>query len=87
MEEIKVVCGWGRCANYYTPGKDMWGWGAMGCPCDTAPGWRSKSPYGLPQPQMPVKIKGRHGSRVQRSHRRKDKWEQYYLDIQEMLGR
>lgn len=69
--EIRYVCGWRTCANYYDPvDKTTWGVGRIGCPCDNLPGWHARHPLMLPLPAWPGKARGRHGSRIQRTARR-----------------
>lgn len=69
----QVPCAWGYCVNDVsaTTGKLLGGFGAVCCPCDMLPGWRSSYPEGLPKPAAPVKARGRHGSKVQRSAARR----------------
>lgn len=70
--EIQVSCAWGNCTHMVDPldGKIVSGIGPMLCPCDHLPGWSSPRVQGQAKPAVPVKVGGRHGSRVQRSRRR-----------------
>lgn len=67
-----VLCPWGQCTFWVYKGtrKVDGGCGPVGCPCDLLPGWNSPTVDGFSKPRMPVKARGRHGSRVQRSKRR-----------------
>lgn len=71
---VAVPCAWGWCTNDYDPVDRMiiGGVGPMECPCDNLSGWNAKRPEGRARPQAPVKARGRHGSRVQRSTARRD---------------
>lgn len=66
---IDMPCPWGWCINEYDPVDRviLGGFGPMACPCENLPGWRCEQPAGRAKPQAPVKARGRHGSRVQRS--------------------
>lgn len=69
---MSVPCAWGWCSNDVDPldGTVISGMGPVECPCENLPGWRSERMAGRAKPQMPVKARGRHGSRVQRSTKR-----------------
>lgn len=69
---IVTLCAWGYCTveTSSTTGKVIGGMGPVECPCDHLPGWKSQYAAGQPKPAVPVKARGRHGSRVQRSRRR-----------------
>lgn len=73
---IDVTCAWGTCNHIYDPVAKhlVGGWGDVFCGCENLPGWRARHPEGLPKPSVPIKAKGRHGSRIQRSRRRKQEW-------------
>ena len=73
---IEVLCAWGTCTHFLDPadGKIHSGWGDPFCGCDNLPGWRSTRAEGLPKPAAPAKVRGRHGSRVQRSRHRRAGW-------------
>lgn len=75
----RVMCAWGWCVQEVssTTGKILGAVGPMACPCDLLPGWRSAYPAGLPKPPVPVKARGRHGSRRQRSVARRRLLDQY----------
>lgn len=66
---IQVACPWSACVHDVsaTTGKILGGMGPVACPCDLLPGSRSRRVDGLPKPSVPVKNRGRHGSRRQRS--------------------
>lgn len=70
--EVKYVCPWGRCVNFYDPVEHRitWGFGSVGCPCDQLPGWNARHPEMLPKPAWVGKAIGRNGPRVHRSRRR-----------------
>lgn len=68
------VCNWGWCTEWIDPetGKADSGFGPMLCPCDHVKGWNRVVPEGKPMPSFPMRVKGRHGSRVQRAQKRKE---------------
>lgn len=67
----ETVCPWGWCVIYLDPaGRIASGTGPMLCPCDHSPGWSANRVEQMGKPRVPVKARGRHGSRVQRSARR-----------------
>lgn len=70
---IGVRCPWGNCTIDLCGqcGAQAGGVGPMGCLCDLTKGWRAKRVDNMGKPSVPVKAKGRHGSRVQRSRHRK----------------
>lgn len=72
--ETAHLCGWRTCTVYVADGKITGGVGDPLCGCDNLPGWNSDHPAGTPMPQAPVKARGRHGSRVQRSTARRVEW-------------
>jgi len=72
--ETAHLCGWRTCTVYTADGKITGGIGDPLCGCDNLPGWNSPYPAGTPKPQAPVKARGRHGSRVQRSTGRRLTW-------------
>lgn len=67
-----VLCAWRNCVHDVDPedGKIIGGMGPIACPCDHLPGWKSDRVEGQARPAAPVKARGRHGSRVQRSRKR-----------------
>lgn len=69
---VPVPCAWGWCTNDVDPvdGTVLSGFGPVECPCENLPGWRASRVAGRAKPQVPVKVRGRHGSRVQRSSSR-----------------
>lgn len=69
---VAVDCAWGWCSNDVDPldGVILGGMGPVMCPCEKVPGGNSRYVAGRAKPQTPVKVAGRHGSRVQRSNRR-----------------
>lgn len=69
---VEVRCGWGACVNEVDPltGRILGGVGPAGCPCEWYPGGWSTRHEGRPQPRVLTKVRGRHGSRIQRSIRR-----------------
>ncbi len=71
-----ALCGWRRCTILIDPvdGKAHPLFGDPLCGCDNLPGWDSPYPAGQPKPQAPVKARGRHGSRIQRSTARRVEW-------------
>lgn len=71
---VDYTCGWGTCSIWTEGGKVAGGVGDPLCGCDNLPGWNSPYPAGTPKPQAPVKARGRHGSRVQRSTARRVEW-------------
>lgn len=81
---LAVSCAWGTCTHIYDPVEKYLhgGWGDALCGCENLPGWRSRHPDGLPKPSVPVKAKGRHGSRVQRSRARRREWRQMVEDCE-----
>lgn len=71
---IRVPCHWGYCIHHVDPDTNTIhsGFGPMACPCDHSKGWRSPYVEGQARPHVPVKVKGRHGSRRQRAiHRQR----------------
>lgn len=65
-------CNWGPCLVEQNPdGTDSIWMGPVGCPCDNLPSWRKHHLEQMHKPSLPVKARGRHGSRVQRSKHRK----------------
>ena len=72
--ETMHLCSWRTCTVYVADGEITGGMGDPLCGCDNLPGWKSPYPAGTPKPQAPVKARGRHGSRVQRSARRRIEW-------------
>lgn len=66
---VGVVCAWGTCIDEYDPveRRIVFGFGVAGCPCDNMAGWNARHPAGKPKPGVPVRAKGRHGSRAQRA--------------------
>ena len=73
---IEIRCAWGTCVELYDPVERVstGGWGRSLCGCDNLPGWRSRHPEGKPKPAAAVKVRGRHGSRIQRSRARRREW-------------
>lgn len=71
---VTVLCHWGNCVHWVDPvtNKIEGGAGPVTCPCDHVAGWKSTYLEGQARPGVPTKAKGRYGSRVQRSRRRKD---------------
>lgn len=69
-----IWCGWRRCELQILDGQVIGGVGEILCGCDNLPGWNSLYPSGMPKPQAPVKARGRHGSRIQRSTARRVSW-------------
>ena len=76
---VRRRCPFGRCIVDIDPldGKIFGGMGDPYCGCDNLPGWRSKHYDGLPKPGWTGNARGRHGSRVQRSHRRRVAWQAF----------
>lgn len=76
---VPYVCGWGTCVADYDPVEKriLGGYGDPLCGCENLPGWRSRHPEGRPKPGVAVKARGRHGSRVQRSRRRRAGWKEW----------
>jgi hypothetical protein len=70
---VTRVCNWGWCVEWIDPDTGLAdsGFGPVGCPCDHVKGWQRTRPEGKPMPSLPMKVKGRHGSRVQRAQQRK----------------
>lgn len=73
---VRRRCPFGHCVCDIDPldGKIFGGIGDPFCGCDNLPGWRSSHYEGLPKPGWSGKARGRHGSRVQRSRRRRREW-------------
>lgn len=69
---VHVRCAWGWCLVEVDPldGTSESFFGPVDCPCEHLPGWRAARMEQRPKPQVPVKRRGRHGSRVQRSTHR-----------------
>lgn len=68
----QVRCAYGNCTNLVSrfTGEIVAGMGPVGCACESTPGWRSKYPAGKGKPGWKGKVRGRNGSRIQRSRRR-----------------
>lgn len=67
-----VSCPWGNCSiEVAVDNGKIWGsFGPVSCPCGDLPGWRAERVEEMGKPGVPVKVRGRHGSRVQRASRR-----------------
>lgn len=71
IELYEVPCNYGNCVTFaYFDGYSISSFGPVGCPCDNTPGWNRAYLESRGKPHMPMKAKGRHGSRIERGRRR-----------------
>lgn len=82
---VTYTCAWGTCVAEFDPveRRITGGYGQAFCGCECLPGWRARHPEGRPKPSVPVKARGRHGSRVQRSRARRREWLSLMRDLEE----
>lgn len=76
---VMVPCHFGYCVHEVDPltNRIGGGFGPMACPCDHSKGWRSPYVAGQARPHVPVKARGRHGSRRQRARARQQQMPDY----------
>lgn len=71
---IAVPCAYGNCTIEVclTDHLIMGAFGPVDCPCENTPGWKATRIEQMGKPHPPVKAKGRHKGRIERSRRRHD---------------
>lgn len=81
---VDEMCSWGWCVNEVCKECNMvvGGMGIAACPHDMMHGWRSSYVEGMPKAHPPVKAKGRHRTRIQRSAEVHDNAMRKHLEFQ-----